>query len=259
MRRFAGLSICLIVLVLGRGAEAGPLFYNLTDLGTDPKILSAPDGTIYGVTATDGSATYAFDKTPAIVTTSPGVAFDNGELEILHYTVTFKFPDATYTVGYDSGPNTIGQYYGRTDNGWFSRNPGGIDMNLHGQMTGTTNGGNAAAITDPQGNNLPPPPGVSSSQWWGQLTSEWYTPPAGIPGFYLKGTPRIDDLGRLLVQGGTEGSTGDPYYLLTPVSMGSPQTIPEPTTLLMVGGGLGALVARGSGLCGAGRRVRMGA
>jgi hypothetical protein len=53
---------------------------------------------------------------------------------------------------------------------------------------------------------------------------------ATIPGVTLTSALKIDDLGRILAQ----GSDGHDY-LLTPTALGSPSTVPEPSTALMLG------------------------
>ena len=53
---------------------------------------------------------------------------------------------------------------------------------------------------------------------------------APIPGVTLTSAVKIDDLGRIL----TRGSDGHDY-LLTPDALGPAATVPEPTTLMMLG------------------------
>jgi hypothetical protein len=53
---------------------------------------------------------------------------------------------------------------------------------------------------------------------------------ATIPGVSLTSAVEIDDLGRIIAK----GSNGDDY-LLTPTSLGSPATVPEPTTATLLG------------------------
>ncbi len=69
-----------------------------------------------------------------------------------------------------------------------------------------------------------------------------YTAPATLPftQFYFTQGQLIDDLGRIVAK----ASDGHDY-LLTPTSLGAPQTVPEPSTLIIFGLGAAALLASG--------------
>lgn len=253
MRPSAALAILLLSLIAATRAEASLMLYTLTDLGPSPTRLTYFDnvgnnpsgfevyeggaaarlamdaaGDITGVSNSSGTLTYAFNKSPVSVTYGPVFdAWQAGQFYTLSgtdystYTTTFHTLGGTYSVSTYRGamamwdPITEGHVHGLP-----------IDANIHGQILVTAQGSDFLGVLGV--------PGVE-----GSLTG-FYTPPTSSY-FHLRGVGAlIDDLGRIIAAG-TDGHE----YLLTPTSLGTPQTVPEPSTLIVFGLVAAAILRRG--------------
>lgn len=236
MRPYFALATLFFGLIGSPCADASPLYYTVTDLGLAPSqftgvhgdwvsatLTQDANGDVNGVTNAAGTVTYAFQKSTVVVTVSPRVENWTFGGPQSTYVTTFQTQGGTYSIG--TSNDWWGDY--RTVTGVFYGNV--TDVNIHGQMVGGTSGGGALGVM-----GIPVVTGMV-----GLLTEDSYQNPTSNPYFYFTGRgPLIDDLGRILAQ----GSDGH-EYLLTPTSLGAPQTVPEPSTLLIFGLGAAALMA----------------
>ena len=224
MRPSLALAALTLVLVASPYANADRLYYySLTDLGTSDTLVKDASGDITGVTNAAGTLTYAFDKTPVVVTVGPTVRSFPMGLNEDTYVTTFQTQGGTYSVatnhdGWGDFRTVTGSFFGTVS-----------DANIHGEMIGSTSGGQALGVM-----NIP---GVGTVGYAG-------LPDIPIPSsdgnFWLRPGGYLDDLGRILATG-TDGHK----YLLTPTSLGSPQTVPEPSTLIVFGIIAAVLVRKG--------------
>ncbi len=228
MRPSLAFAALFLGLIASPRADADPLLtYTLTDLGTSDTLVKDTKGDITGVSNAAGTVTYALDKSPVVVTVGPQLPSNRDDQIGYSYTTTFQTQGGTYsaTTYWEHDPTSsqgITQtfpFYGTVS-----------DVNIHGQMVGSTEGGAPLGVF-----GIPVAYGPE-----GLLTLSSYVNPTSDPTFYLRGAGAIiDDLGRIL----TDGSNGH-EYLLTPSSLGAPQTVPEPSTLLIFGLGAAALMYR---------------
>ncbi len=224
----------------GHRYNEAPL-YSVTDLGLGSvtrfregyQLQSNPDGHTYGLSNSDGSITYAFDKspvTPINERTDLGVhqSYRLLTMQIGSNKVGYVY-DQSYADGAMNAPTSV-----PWSNGWDT--PPGIspvsDMNRGGQIVGRgtsdkgrggmdyflKDDGSYAAFSDLKGN----------SHGWGAANADNlnnYIP--DIPGATLTWALKIDDQGRILTRGSNAHN-----YLLTPVELGPAATVPEPTALI---------------------------
>jgi hypothetical protein len=239
--RFSSLvATALLALIASRRAEADVL-YSTTDLGTSYQLQTDSNGHVSSVTNSNGSASYAFDKAPVDQINETVL----GGSHAGDYTV-YTMSNAAGKVGYifaDHGSlpfPILSPTFEPLLGGWAtlpsdssSLPPVVADMNIKGQVVGRS--------------DFFGPPGqvVGESDYYGAAFSDINFKPHGlnttqderlgnyidpIPGVTLTAAVKIDDLGRILAI----GSDGHDY-LLTPVALGPPQTVPEPTTLMLLG------------------------
>lgn len=228
--RSAVLGAIVILGVFGASrVVAAPYYYTLTDLGATHTLQKDSGGTIHGVTNAAGTTTYAFEKTPVVVTDGPHETSWN-PLEEERWTTKFQTQAGTYIAytqhDYHGDYRTITRV---TDNYVWGTV---FDANIRGQFLGAGTDGYLKVVGVP-GYTLSMYPLIQN--------------PVPDPGFYLKAGGAIDDLGRVLAQG-SNGET----YLLTPQELGPPQTVPEPTVLALAG-----LVSLGAASRAAVRRGRI--
>ena len=241
----------LCAFLAGSKASADPL-YSTTDLGAGYTLNSAPDNSVNGLTAADGTA-YAFDKSPISYiheTFYNSYGIDPripGQSDIptmylgvhtsayMEYTVT----DGIHKVGYlydpvfgqpAAGPSFLG-----VGTAWHGVDVRLVsDFNIHGQAVGTSDlagaassaSGTYAAFSAPNFTQHDFLSVEQASSGVDNLNN--YIAP--IPGVSLTSAFKIDDMGRILAQ----GSNGD-TYLLTPVVLGQPAPVPEPGSVAIFG------------------------
>lgn len=217
--RTVGLGVALIFIPwLAPVAQADPLF-TVTDLGDGYTLQQDSTGYTHGLTNADGSVTYAFDKSPVQVTITydPGfVTSPNDEPGMLK---TFKVGNFETSDFWYQKNNLV--YWGSwiTYQGWNIN-----DVNTHGAVVGEVDG--TARVND-AGLGLPLNPYSTNNN---DLNDYIPAVPGLQAGDGLRTALTIDDDGRILVEG-----TNNQYYLLTPVALGDPATVPEPSTLLIFG------------------------
>ncbi len=224
----------IVGLFFSRPVAAEPL-YGVTDLGSSYQFQTDASGQINDVTAADGRTTYAFDKAP-VTAISERAIFPPNLSHFYSYTM-YTLSEGPYKVGYYydynySGTSTIPNLphefffptFNHAEHGWFTT-PGTspvTDLNAHGQVVGLgqyyDKPGTYAAFSDVNGQSHGSGPDLPDNL-------NLYIPP--LAGVSLTEALKIDDDGRIL----TAGSNGD-YYLLTPVGLGDPVPVPEPTVLM---------------------------
>ncbi len=224
--------ITFVGLMTASRTEAAPLIaplFSTTDLGSSYQLKTDSAGHVYGVANADGSAVYAFDKSPVTAinlnTNTPSQLPDSA------YVYTMQNQDGSHRVGYVTSNSTaLGDYLRPTlepvGSGWYTR-PGQSpvnDINVPGQAVGTSlnpsGTGNYAAFSDVTGL----PHGVNAS-----VTDNLNNYVATMPGVTLTSAVKVDDLGRILAI----GSNGHDY-LVNKEALGSPSPVPEPTTTMMI-------------------------
>lgn len=215
-----------LTLSLIAQAKADPL-YSATDLGAGYTLQTNPDGSAYGVTNAVGTITYAFDKAPVQVTST----FSNYD-PWTHMTYdpnlsTFFKINGYEAYNYEVSRNDIVT----TSIGWLGSNDFNpiLDMNSSGQIVGALGSDGdgqpqSARFSEPGMKNHPDS-GIGGEYYSDEL-NHYVAPIPGSP--YLISAFKIDDLGRILA----EGDNGHDY-LLTPVALGDPATVPEPTSLMV--------------------------
>ncbi len=219
----------ILGLLAASRAEAA-ILYTTTDLGTSYQLLTTTSGQDYGVTNSNGSVSYAFDKSPVTKIDVEGTSgFGAG-----YYVLAMQ--SGFYQVGYNvsestPGPNVPGftPSFEGLNHGW---NTTGLplpvsDINLHGQVVGTGDssplGSGTYAAFSAVGEQ-------SHGGGFGFIVDNLNNYIASIPGVTLTSAVVIDDLGRIIAF----GSNGHDY-LLTPNALGAPATVPEPSTWLIFG------------------------
>ena len=234
-----GAAILLSLFSVSR-AEAGAI-YSTTDLGTSDQLEANANGQVYGVANSTGSVVYAFDKAPVTAIDVGPINIGNAQYQYLTLEI------GTHQVGYINAISPVlgvflyptGQGY---SSGWFisaggfSGNSPLLDVNSQGQYVGISQfygkAGTYAAFSTLDGYSHDY---TDTTQVANNLNSYIVT----IPGVSLTSAFKIDDLGRILA----EGSDGH-NYLLTPTSLGSPSTVPEPSTVIMLGMASGLFALR---------------
>ncbi len=225
-------TMLLGLLAISR-AEAAPI-YTTTDLGPGYQLQADAGGQAYDLANADGSAVYAFDKSPV----------NSINVQTVHADGTFQLltmQDGTHQVGYNTGLSSqagtiIFPTFSGINMGWFiqggllSTSPPVADINSLGQFVGTsqyapgqTSPGQTstyAAFSDPTG----------QAHGSGSIVNNLNNYIATIPGVSLTSAVKIDDLGRIIAV----GSDGNDY-LLTPVALGAASPVPEPTTVVTLG------------------------
>jgi hypothetical protein len=210
-------ALFLGVIVSPR-ANASPLYYTLTDLGTSDTLQTDANGDTYGVTNAAGTVTYALDKTPVTESVGPMIYPIYGG----YYRVTtFQTQGGSYTDM--ESWSASGNYRNDPFIGPVT------SVNIQGSMIGPSFGG-LGLLAHLPGYGL----------YEGLLGQSVYTPPATVPAsqFHFTSGQVIDDLNRIVA----DGNDGHDY-LLTPTSLGTPQTVPEPSTLIVFGLVAAALMA----------------
>lgn len=210
-------------------AQAEPVF-SVTDLGTDFTYVTDQDRTAHFVTDATGTRSYAFERTPPEISyvDHPYPDTDLGRRGI-EQILTIK--NGPFTATGERWHNGIWT----SSIGWSNFRFGDPnynirDMNTSGQIVGAV--GSSARFSLPRMKTHPPngPSSGTSQAFQDMLTS--YIPPT--PGLgWLTTAFSIDERGRILAQGDNQH-----YYLLSPLALGPPLPVPEPTPLvtLAVGG-----------------------
>jgi hypothetical protein len=214
MRLCAIVATIFSLVSLGTTANADPLF-SVTDLGKGYHLQADPSGYVHSLTNSDGSATYVFDKSPVTVTYEPNKQDPLG-LDNLVGTYTFK-----------SGPFSVDTYHYSNNElvwssvGWVGSfdTPPVHDINVLGQVVGLDR------FTLPGMQHLKPDDGPL---YGGDLLDNYIPQVPGLT--LLKDALKIDDQGRIVAE---DWNGHD--YLLTPLALGAPATVPEPTTLMVFG------------------------
>lgn len=220
LRPHLSLALALLTLLCGFRAQAG-VIYSTTDLGTGYQLQS--DGNRY-VSVANGAnnVQYLFDKSPNQLLQEyiPGGSHEG---DFTMYTIS----NDSGEVGYKQWSHgsiegtilfpTFSPWYGA----WFTKSSYPVaDMNIHGQVVGRSDVF-GAAFSD-----------INHTLHGDPLDREaddlnHYINP--IPDATLTSALWIDDLGQIVAQ-----SSDDHYYLLRPLELGPPQTVPEPTTLTIL-------------------------
>jgi hypothetical protein len=232
-------SFALLAMMKATTTE-GASIYSATDLGAGVKYQADPDGSIHAVATADGRSIYAFDKSPVTPInlrtdyTYPGhqESYSVATLQKGAHRAGYTFAYIP-TVGDIYYPSFKLPYYHQDE--WFMRSDYSgnavspvTDINIRGQMIGISQfvrgddvHGTYAAFSNLNGESH-----GSGSSVVDNLNT--YIDP--IPGVSLTSALKIDDLGRILA----EGSDGHDY-LLTPAAIGTAETVPEPTTMMLLG------------------------
>lgn len=244
-------ALPFLVLTLPPGAKGEPLFsplYSVTDLGTSYTLENDAGGTAHGVTAADGTVTYAFEKSPVthINEVHPGGnhqdSYTAWTLENNGHKVGYNFDD------HGSLPTgTFAPTFAPLLGSW-STHQGTLpvsDLNAQGAVVGTglldvfEHDGSYAAYTNSAENFLN---GIDQ-----RVVNNLNNYVASVPNDYLRSADMIDDMGRILASGNSSWATlidkdGQSVtrlvshkYLLTPLGLGAPETVPEPSTLALLG------------------------
>ena len=224
--------------------EGSAILYTTTDLGSGFfKFETRPDGSTYGLTRGEGTVTYAFDKSP---TKAIDVVTLVGDPD---YYVDFKrltFQNGDFQVGsnrdtnfYDEKQHQMPQGYDYPtfephDTKWNTAGgqifPPILDLNSRGQAVGEAlKLGGSANI---QNNDFAAFSAVGLTAHGGDASIEdnLNNHIASIPGITLTSAFFIDDLGRIIASG-----SNTRIYILTPISLGGVETVPEPTALAVFG------------------------
>lgn len=218
--------IVVLFLLAAQPIFASPL-YSVTDLGIGGGSATFDaNGNISGVMNSNDSENYAFDKSPV---THINERIDSTSIGNYAFTM-YTLQDNGFKTGYFREENTgqgpvnvaisesvLGSWYSAPNSSPIT------DMNALGQFIGTGQpgvggSGNSftyAAIGYATGATIPPEFTLGHN-----LNSYIAT----IPGMSLTSAFNIDDVGRIIA-GGSDGHT----YLLTPIALGAPQTVPEPS------------------------------
>jgi hypothetical protein len=218
--RLSLLIVAAFLFVTTYQARASVL-YSTTDLGASYQLKSNAGGEIYGVTNATGQVVYAFDKSPV----TPIHLQTNDSVHDAYTVLTMQ--NGSHQVGY-TFDNLLGQFayvptFEPILNGWQTYTVSPVaDLNGNGQVVGKsinfTTGLYYAAFSDVNG---------QSHGYNAAITDNVNNYINSIPGVTLTSAVKIDDLGRILAS----GSNGD-QYLLTPVGLGQPVTIPEPSSII---------------------------
>lgn len=256
-------TFVLAVAALAAGRLAGAsVLYNVTDLGPGYALQADASDTTHAVSSADGSVAYAFDKSPVWAVENPEYRY-SADAHLGSYSVdTLTNGQTTVGYSYDFGGNlphpsllfrsAWGMWPGspiplgdhRASNPPFDPfNPDQkpviyaespvSDFNVHNQAVGTMENADAetngishktyAAFSQPgflgHQSNLDP--------YWASNNLNRYI---DLPGTSLTTAFKIDDLGRILARG-----DDDHVYLLSPLELGAPTPVPEPSALALLG------------------------
>ncbi len=230
MRRIYQAFVFSFSLLSASQVMSSPL-YNVTDLGSNPSFQTDSAGNTSGVTSTDGSITYAFQKSPTQQIDIQKTTDLPPHNTFVHWTLQ----SGTHQTGYygESGgliiglrilPLTVGPF-----SDWYSTNPAHpavSDINNSGQVVGASDNSQVApfaAFSNPSGYS-------HDFNQRSSVVDNLNNYIATIPGMTLVSAFKIDDVGRI-VASGSDGHD----YLLNPIALGAPQTVPEPSSVLVLG------------------------
>jgi hypothetical protein len=229
-----------LLLYSSTNARATAL-YNVTDLGENAQLQTESNGHLSGITVDGGDVTYAFQKSPVTLLNewSP-LSNHNSAYRLI--TMENNGHRVGYERDYSSATGDINYpTFSSFSRGWYTRSGSPVlDLNMLGQAVGTSEG-----ILFPSDSPLH---GVSTFAGFSDVNGQahisvgpnysggasridnlnFYIDP--IPNVYLTSAIKIDDLGRILTVGSDSHN-----YLLTPVELGTAATVPEPTTLMLLG------------------------
>jgi hypothetical protein len=267
-------ALPILVLTFTSVARADPLFsplYSVTDLGTSYTLQKDAGGTVHGVTVADGSVTYAFDKAPV---TYINEIRPNGSHQDSY--TAYTMVNNGHKIGYnydDHGSLITGTFaptFAPILGSWVTHR-GDLpvaDLNTRGEVVGMglldpfERDGHYAAYTNSAETFLN---GIGQ-----RVVNNLNNYVQNMPGEYLRTADMIDDNGRILASGTgswTNVIDDDGHslsrlvshkYLLTPLGLGAPATVPEPSTLALLGIAAAGLYLRRrsqGGRCSPGLRI----
>lgn len=249
MSSLSRISTSLIFLLAATHAHANAITgfapeFSVTDLGPGTPYDVAHDGkSVSYVSASDGTQ-YAFEKSPVQVTRGGGEP--GGWANTAMYSINLKSGSyqASDTV-YNRSPLVQGSagsiiWDSVSTSAYGTSLPGGLpiaDINIRGQVVGYNDSSGGAAFSLPGLEEHPYVPKPLNSDSIKNYVTELPPFPGRPEDLWLRNAFAIDDLGRILVYA-TDGADYNHVYLFTPLALGDPTPVPEPTTLMM-GGVLG--------------------
>lgn len=256
-RRIVALTALVTALTLATTTNAAPMF-TVTDLGSKYTLQQDSSGTVHSVTSGDGSHTLAFEKSP---TKSIDVKYDSyGVLDHLPTLGQWYYQDI-HGGGYIQGtlqngsliqgyfadeisgtgftPHVPLGFYGGGD--WHNELMSPVaDMNAHGEIVGTSLIANRSYFSSSTYAAFSTATGETHDFAKSFVADNLNNYIASSLGINLTQGLKVDDLGRIIAQGTTDGK--GQYFLLTP--NGSPTPAPEPSTLALLVVGITALGVR---------------
>lgn len=235
MMKFASISaVFLAAMTAAPIAESSAILYTTTELGPDFRFLTDPGGKDYGV-STMGGLIYAFDKSPV-----SNINLDSfSQSQNTEYVLTLQVGNyqAGYAMGHGESPYGYFPSFMGYSSGWNSSRPDVVsDLNIKGQVVGIGSlfEGSGPSSFQQKGTFAAFSAVDEKSHGGfggnGSVVDNLNNYLATIPGVSLTSADEIDDLGRIIARG-SDGNA----YLLTPVGLGAPATVPEPSPLWMLG------------------------
>lgn len=222
-----------MLLTTTTGTRADPLYsprYSVTDLGTSFSLQEDSDGHAHSVTNAGGTTAYVFDKSPVTMlnhVVPGGNHAESYRVDLLSnngYTLRYNYDDHGSLM-----QGTFAPSFSAILGSWITH-AGRVpvaDMNSRGEVVGMSEAGptigTGYAAYHPFVDQFIDPHLEASEI--SNLNN--YIP--SLPGDYLISASKIDDQGRILASGSTH------RYLLTPLELGPPATVPEPSTLAFFG------------------------
>ena len=247
--------IALLLVTIGLtssvSASAFAPLYSVTDLGqgytleTEGQQIFDVSKQVYGVANSSGSVVYAFDKSPVTYLDGPPI-WSNKDNSFQLLTMQNGSHLASYIDTASNGADIRYPTFSWFNGGWAVQTSFSLfispisDLNSQGQVIGTGqlsypwtgSGPSYAAFSAVNGQSHDP----SADAFVVDNLNNYI---ATIPGVTLTSAVKIDDLGRIIAV----GSNGDDY-LLTPTALGSPETVPEPSALVLLAVASAGLMAR---------------